>query len=77
MILTYIWQEYLAYWWHRKIPDTAPLKSVLDKNLITSVRNKPDSEQLTEVIDSFEIVIYRYFILEEDILSGNEQINMK
>ena len=53
------------------------LKSVLDKNLITSVRNKPDSEQLTEVIDSFEIVIYRYFILEEDILSGNEQINMK
>ena len=53
------------------------LKSVLDKNLITSVRNKPDSEQLTEVIDSFEIVIYRYFILEKDILSGNEQINMK
>ena len=53
------------------------LKSVLDKNLITSVRNKPDSEQLTKVIDSFEIVIYRYFILEEDILSGNEQINMK
>ena len=53
------------------------LKSVLDKNLITSVRNKPDSEQLTEMMDSFEIVIYRYFILEEDILSGNEQINMK
>ena len=54
------------------------LKSVLDKNLITSeqrMQNKPDSEQLmTEVIDSWNRY-YRYFIMEEDILSGNEQIN--
>ena len=54
------------------------LKSVLDKNLITSeqrMQNMPDSEQLmTEVIDSWNR-FYRHFIMEEDILSGNEQIN--
>ena len=39
------------------------------------MQNMPDSEQLmTEVIDSWNSY-YRYFIMEEDILSGNEQIN--
>ena len=39
------------------------------------MQNMPDSEQLmTEVIDSWNR-FYRHFIMEEDILSGNEQIN--